>query len=396
MIKPLKDQKPQLGLYVHWPFCRKKCPYCDFNSHIDDKPDHQRWAECFALELEYMAQLSGRASDELSSIFIGGGTPSLMAPTTIEKIINHAQNIFKFANNIEITMEANPTSVEATKLAAFSSVGVNRLSMGIQSLDDDALALLGREHSSREALSALDIGRSIFPRVSADFIYARPKQRLTHWEKELERILALRLSHLSLYQLTLEKGTAFYNLHQRGKFNMPSTDAARDFYDLTQVMTVAAGCPAYEISNHALKGEESLHNMIYWQAQDWIGIGPGAYGRFWLNGNRAEIRSRRAPQSWLQDVENKRNAIDQEILESPLDYAFEALLMGLRLHQGVNLQKIAQHAGQALEWITSWLDKTQCQYLTGQHLIKYDGRFINLTDKGRPLLNSIINQIMKH
>lgn len=384
-----------LALYVHWPFCKAKCPYCDFNSHVVDTVDHPKWSSALRRELDHMAGLSKRNEARLNSIFFGGGTPSLMAPQTMADVIDHARDVFAFTPDIEITMEANPTSVEAEKLAGFHSAGVNRLSIGIQSLRQDALTFLGREHSADEALMALTTAQGLFDRVSADFIYARPQQSLDDWADELKDILALGLNHLSLYQLTLEPGTAFYSLHQRG--HLPATDPAfgRDAFDLTQDMTATAGCPQYEISNHARQGDESRHNLIYWQAQDWLGIGPGSYGRFWANDDdgpiRMETRSRRAPQSWLDDTMANGHAIDQVMQDSVIDYAHEALMMGMRLTQGVDLSLIEALSGDR----DGWLDLNAVEILVDQGLLTIHGDHVKLTASGQPLLNSILDKMIK-
>ncbi|MCE2517803.1 MAG: coproporphyrinogen III oxidase [Alphaproteobacteria bacterium] len=378
------------ALYVHWPFCKAKCPYCDFNSHVSTSVDHPRWADQLKRELDHMAALSERRGQVLSSIFFGGGTPSLMAPETMASVINHAAEVFHFAPDIEITMEANPTSVEAEKLAAFRGSGANRLSMGIQSLRREALAFLGREHSADEAMDALALARELFPRVSADFIYARPQQTEAEWQAELEEILALGLDHLSLYQLTLEPGTAFYSQHQRGMLDLPHDDMARGFYDLTQSLTAASGCPAYEVSNHAARGQESQHNLMYWSAGDWLGIGPGAYGRFWRDGKRVETRSRRAPQSWLDDVTRQGHAIDQLTHDEPLDYAHEAMMMGLRLTRGVDLTRVEHYAGPRAHWLNlALLDQ-----LAEDGLITMTDDHLSLTAKGQPVLNAILGGVL--
>ncbi len=385
-----------LALYVHWPFCKAKCPYCDFNSHVTDSVDHKHWATNLKRELDHMAAKSGREGSRLNSIFFGGGTPSLMAPETMAAVIAHARDLFQCGDgggsddNIEITMEANPTSVEAAKLTAFRDAGANRLSMGIQSLDTNALSFLGREHTADEALSALTLARQLFSRVSADFIYALPDQREDEWRGELEKILSLGLEHLSLYQLTLEAGTAFYSQHQRGALDVPDASSARGLFDLTQDMTAAAGIPAYEISNHAVLGEESQHNLIYWGGGDWLGVGPGAYGRFWLEGRRIETRSRRAPASWLDDVTAKGHGIDQDIAESPSDYGAEAMMMGLRLHRGVDLNHIASLAGVE----KTWLNRDKLNQLIDAGLMAQDQGRLRLTREGQPLLNSILSAIL--
>ena len=380
-----------LALYVHWPYCLSKCPYCDFNSHVADHVDHQRWSENLVRDLAHQLDQTGRKGDPLKSLFFGGGTPSLMAPETMANIINTAKELLLCDDDLEITMEANPTSVEAEKLQAFKEAGANRLSMGIQSLRKTGLHDLGREHSASEALSALEKARLIFPRVSADFIYARSGQTIHDWQIELEEILALGLDHLSLYQLTIEMGTAFYSRHQRGLLEIPDADTARQFFDLTQDMTYAANCPAYEISNHAKPGQESQHNMIYWQAFDWIGVGPGAYGRFWQDGKRLETRSRRDPAAWLDDVETNGHGIDQTTEDNLNDFAHEALMMGLRLKKGVDLERIISISGEIDQWACA---KTLEQMINADFLILEHG-YLRLTDQGRPLLNMILNKLIQ-
>ncbi len=383
-------QKDPLALYFHWPFCLSKCPYCDFNSHIAKKIDQPRWAEQMIKEMHYMAELSQRSGNNICSIFFGGGTPSLMQPAVMKAIISAARDIFIFDNDIEITMEANPTSVEAEKLNDFQKAGVNRLSMGIQSLDPDALSFLGREHSAQEALNALSQAKKIFTRVSADFIYALPKQTLANWQGELEEILSLDLQHLSLYQLTMEPGTAFYSRHKQGFITIPDADLARQFYDLTQDITDSAACPAYEISNHARLGEESRHNMVYWQAGDWLGIGPGAYGRFWKNGIRTETQVRRNPDAWLNDVDKGGHGIEKINHDSLSDYAHEALMMGLRLRQGVDLSHIETRAPET----NKWLNHNALATIIEAGFIEKNMNNLRLTQSGRPLLNSILENII--
>lgn len=379
-----------LALYVHWPFCLSKCPYCDFNSHVAKEVDHPRWADALQQDLRHHAEWAGKKGQTLSSLFFGGGTPSLMAPETMAKIINTAKQIFPCAPDLEITMEANPTSVEADKLHAFRDAGANRLSMGIQSLNDAALGYLGREHSAKEARAALAKAQAIFPRVSADFIYARSQQTIEEWRLELDAILDLELEHLSLYQLTLEPGTAFYSRHQRSLLDVPDADEGRRFYDLTQEKTEAAGCPAYEISNHAKPGQESRHNLIYWQSHDWLGIGPGAYGRFWREGQRVETRNRRDPAAWLDDVMTQGHAIDQITEDQPSDFAEEALMMGLRLHQGVDLDRIIEIAGA----MDDWGDAAALDQMIDAGLLSRKGKMLNLTQEGRPLLNTILARLI--
>lgn len=383
--------RPPLGLYIHWPFCLAKCPYCDFNSHLRAQIDHGLWAERLVTEMETLCAMAESRDRRLASIFIGGGTPSLMAPATMASLIDAARRLFGFSDGIEITMEANPTSAEAANLAAFAQAGVNRLSMGIQALDDADLIALGREHSGDEALAALGVARSIFARVSADFIYARPHQTEPAWQDELSRILELELGHLSLYQLTLEPGTAFYSRHRRGLLTVPDDDAARRLYDITQRRTGDAGLPGYEISNHSAPGQESRHNLVYWRAQDWIGIGPGAYGRYWRDDARIETRCRRDPDAWLDQVAKTGSGLEDSISEHAAATAAEAMMMGLRLKEGVDLAAIASRAGP----VETWLDQGSMTVLARDGLIKTDGNRLQLTDDGVPVINSVLARLLR-
>jgi oxygen-independent coproporphyrinogen-3 oxidase len=382
--------KQDLALYIHWPFCASKCPYCDFNSHVVDTVDHEKWAIALVRELYHMADFAERRGDVISSLYFGGGTPSMMAPQTMEAVIAAVIETFTPADNIEITMEANPTSVEAEKLADFSAAGANRLSMGMQSLDDHALAFLGREHSSKEALAALNLAQKAFTRVSADFIYARPDHHPDDWVNELTQILGLGLDHYSLYQLTLEQGTAFWSKNQRGLLDVPQEDEARILFDITRQMTANSDRPAYEVSNHARKGQECQHNLIYWKAQDWIGIGPGAYGRFFKKNTRFELRSRRDPAAWLDDVMQKSNGIDMITENAAIDYAHEAMMMGLRLHDGVNLENIAQRGGAT----NTWLDQDMMATLIQDGFLEHKDGKLRLTPEGEPVLNTILNTLL--
>ncbi|MDA8587072.1 radical SAM family heme chaperone HemW, partial [Rhodobacteraceae bacterium] len=292
------------GLYVHWPFCQAKCPYCDFNSHVASSIDQTRWKSAYLSELSRVRKETG--PKVLNSIFFGGGTPSLMSPDTVADIIASARSLWTPANDMEITLEANPTSVEAARFQAYAEGGVNRVSIGIQSLRDDDLKALGRLHSAQEARAAFDIARETFPRVSFDLIYARQNQTLDDWRVELGEALDMAADHLSLYQLTIEPGTAFGDRHaKKGLQGLPEEDLSADMYFLTQDMTQAAGLPAYEISNHATPGAESRHNLIYWRSGDWAGVGPGAHGRLTLNQQRVETISHSTPGKWLDTVENE-------------------------------------------------------------------------------------------
>jgi len=277
------------GVYIHWPFCKSKCPYCDFNSHVSDSVDHNAWAKSYAHEIDHVASMTGQR--EVTSIFFGGGTPSLMKPQTVEHILNHLCTVWNVSKDIEITLEANPTSIEADKFSDFKAAGINRVSVGVQSLRDSDLKFLGREHSAKEAIGAIKIANDIFERVSFDLIYARPEQTIESWREELTEALEYANGHLSLYQLTIEQGTPFYAMEARGDFRIPEADQAGEFYEVTQEILNAAGLPAYEISNHAAKGQESAHNLTYWRYGDYAGIGPGAHGRLTLDAKKYATRT---------------------------------------------------------------------------------------------------------
>jgi oxygen-independent coproporphyrinogen-3 oxidase len=323
----------ELGLYIHWPFCRSKCPYCDFNSHVEGTVDHERWSKALLAELDHVADGVGRRP--LSSIFFGGGTPSLMAPKTVAALIERATERFSAESDLEITLEANPTSVERDRLEAFKAAGVNRLSLGVQSLDDEALRFLGREHKAAEALKAVDHAASLFSRFSFDLIYARPGQTLKTWSDELSRALNHAGSHLSVYQLTIEQGTRFYHLHQRGSLKLPEDDLQADMFELTREQLATANLPAYEISNHATPGEACRHNLIYWQGGDYAGIGPGAHGRLTIDGQRLATQTERMPRSWLDRVGRVGHGEEPREEINIADQVAEMVMMGLRTSDGI-------------------------------------------------------------
>ncbi|MBN8850090.1 MULTISPECIES: radical SAM family heme chaperone HemW [unclassified Sphingomonas] len=325
-----------LALYVHWPFCVSKCPYCDFNSHVREGVDQAQWRAALLADLAHEARaLPGR---RVSSIFFGGGTPSLMPPGTVAAVIGAAEAAWGFADGVEITLEANPSSVEAARFGDIAAAGVNRVSLGLQALDDAALRFLGRAHDVDEGLRALETAQAAFARVSFDLIYARPGQAVAEWERELARALAFGTEHLSLYQLTIEPGTRFATEAAAGRLTIPDGDAAADLYEATQAMTAAAGLPPYEISNHARRGAESRHNLAYWRYRDYAGIGPGAHGRRLGHATRR----RRKPENWLAAIDRNGHGIEAEEALPPAMQAEEALLMGLRLAEGVDLARIAR------------------------------------------------------
>ena len=329
-----------LALYIHWPFCAAKCPYCDFNSHVRDRIDQAAFADALSRELAHEAARAGRRP--LASIFFGGGTPSLMAPETAARLIAEARSHFDAAPDIEITLEANPTSVEIGRLLAFRAAGVNRVSLGVQALEPEALAFLGRKHDAGEAIRALESAREIFPRVSFDLIYARPGQSEAAWRAELRRALGLAADHLSLYQLTIEPGTQFATLFGRGAFTLPEGDDAARLYTATAEEAAGFGLEPYEISNYAQPGAESRHNLAYWRYADYIGIGAGAHQRLsFADGTLRAARRHRGPEEWLVRVQRDGHAITEEEILTPRDRAREALLMGLRLTEGIDPARIA-------------------------------------------------------
>jgi putative oxygen-independent coproporphyrinogen III oxidase len=342
------SEQAAFGVYVHWPFCLSKCPYCDFNSHVRREPiDEVRFLRAFHREIAATAErVRGRT---VSTIFFGGGTPSLMQPATIAGILNSIARQWRVAPDAEITLEANPTSVEATRFRGYRTAGVNRVSLGVQALDDRALAELGRMHSAREALDAVDVARTVFDRYSFDLIYARPQQTPQQWADELKRALSEAGEHLSLYQLTIEQDTPFAALHAAGKLKTPDADTARALYDTTQELCAVHGLPAYEISNHARPGAECRHNLIYWRAQEYAGVGPGAHGRLDIDGERHATATEKRPESWLARVEAEGDGLvtdDTLVREQRAD---EFLLMGLRLAEGIDMARYAALAGRPLD-----------------------------------------------
>jgi oxygen-independent coproporphyrinogen-3 oxidase len=334
------------GLYVHWPFCLAKCPYCDFNSHVRDAVDQPRWRAALLAELDhYAAETAGR---RLDSIFFGGGTPSLMEPGTVAAVIERATRHWPPGGGLEVTLEANPTSVEAGRFAAYAAAGVNRVSLGIQALDDGALARLGRRHSAAEARAAIAVAQRQFARSSFDLIYARPGQDPAAWRTELDQALELAAEHLSLYQLTIEPGTAFEGAARRGELALPDEEAAAALYEATQERLDRAGLPAYEISNHARPGAECRHNLVYWRYGDYVGIGPGAHGRLSLDGRRLATRQHRAPEAWLAAVERAGHATRQREPVPADAQVAEWLMMGLRLAEGVSEARAQALFGRSL------------------------------------------------
>ena len=376
-------ERAGFGLYVHWPFCQAKCPYCDFNSHVVSGVDQQRWASALTSEIRRYADETGPRV--LDSIFFGGGTPSLMTPETVATVIDTARASWLSSNDLEITLEANPTSVEASRFDGYARAGVNRVSIGVQALNDPDLKALGRLHSASEAKVAVDIAKKTFPRVSFDLIYARQNQSLSDWESELEEALEMAADHLSLYQLTIEDGTAFGDRMARGRLRgLPNDDLAADMFELTQAMTADAGLAAYEISNHAKPGAASRHNLIYWHGGDWVGVGPGAHGRLTLDDRRTATEAHSAPGKWLDAVESARNGESLRSVLPKKDAAQERVMMGLRLVEGIepSVLSAAEISRQSLQKL---IDISVLEEL--------DGR-VAATATGRAVLNAILRELL--
>ncbi|MBR9650427.1 radical SAM family heme chaperone HemW [Thalassovita aquimarina] len=378
-------QQGGFGLYLHWPFCAAKCPYCDFNSHVARKIDQSRWLKAYLAELDrYAEEVPHRV---LNSIFFGGGTPSLMDPEVVNAILERVRQIWPQANDLEVTLEANPGSVEAGRFAAYAQAGVSRVSMGIQALNDRDLRRLGRIHTVEEARKAFDIARTQFDRVSFDLIYARQDQSLQDWRAELTEALSMAIDHVSLYQLTIEQGTAFGDRYNRGSLRgLPEDDTAADMYEATQDICGAAGFTAYEVSNHAKPGAESRHNLIYWRYGDYVGIGPGAHGRITLNGQRIASETELAPGKWLHGVESGTGAETRRALTG-LDQAGEYLMMGLRISEGIDVDRYTALAGQPL-------NAGKLSYLTDIGMITPSASNLRVTDQGRMVLNAVIRELL--
>ncbi len=378
-------QDSHFALYIHWPFCVSKCPYCDFNSHVRAGIDQDQWASALVADMVHEAQqLPAR---RVSSIFFGGGTPSLMPPSTVAALIEKADQLWGFTEDIEITLEANPSSVEAARFADLAAAGINRNSLGLQSLDDAALRFLGRAHSVAEGLAALEVAQSHFKRVSFDLIYALPGQTRSQWAAELARALSFGTEHLSLYQLTIEPGTRFATMVAQGAFTPLDPDLGADLFETTRSLTTSAALPPYEISNHARAGCESRHNLTYWRYGEYAGIGPGAHGR---RGGLATLRHKK-PENWLAAVARNGSGLQSEEALSPQERAREALVMGLRLGEGVNLESIAAKTG--LE-PSALIDASACATLTSHGLITAHGSQLQVTSAGMPLLDRVLVEIV--
>jgi oxygen-independent coproporphyrinogen-3 oxidase len=374
-----------LALYIHWPFCLSRCPYCDFNAHVREVIPQQRFRHALRRELAWEAARLGRRP--LRSIFFGGGTPSLMQPETVALLLEDARALFEIPNDLEVTLEANPTSIETSRLAALRDAGVNRVSIGIQSLEPEPLARLGRQHSAAQAIAALEIARELFPRVSFDLIYARPGQSLAAWRSELRRALDLVADHLSLYQLTIEPGTKFEALHRTGGIVLPDEDLAAALYDATAEEAARFGLLPYEISNYAKPGAESRHNLQYWRYGDYAGIGPGAHGRLTLDGRLVATRRHRAPEPWADRVERTGHGMTEEIALATEEVVREMLLMGLRLTEGVAEERFLARSGRTL---ASAIDADAFRHAAAAGYVTWhDGR-LTATPEGRRRLDALL------
>jgi oxygen-independent coproporphyrinogen-3 oxidase len=379
-------QNGGFGLYVHWPFCQSKCPYCDFNSHVSAEIDQSRWLRAYLIELERTATEVGPRV--LNTIFFGGGTPSLMDPEIVAAIVSRAKSLWPTANDLEVSLEANPTSIEAGRFRGYRDGGVNRVSMGFQALNDDDLRRLGRLHTAEEGRQAFEIARKTFDRVSFDLIYARQGQSLEDWRSELKEALALSIDHLSLYQLTIEQGTAFGERHARGGLKgLPSDDTASDMYFVTQDLCDAAGLRAYEVSNHAKLGSESRHNLIYWRYGDYVGIGPGAHGRLTLGSKKYAVESHRSPDLWLTECETNGGGESGRDLVPRDEQAIEMLMMGLRLDEGISMQRFETLS-------RTHLSNDKIRDLANMGMIAQNGDRLRATPQGRVVLNAVLRELL--
>lgn len=385
----MPDGEPGFGVYVHWPFCQAKCPYCDFNSHVVAHVDQPRWARALAGELARYRELTGPR--EVTSIFFGGGTPSLMTPETVGTVMETIARVWHVPEGVEATLEANPTSAEAENFKGYRAAGINRLSLGVQSLDDEQLKFLGRLHSAKEALAAIALARETFPRLSFDLIYARPGQTPHSWTTELREALSHAADHLSLYQLTIEEGTAFERLYEKGAFRLPDEDAAAALYALTADICAEKGMKAYEVSNYAVPGAECAHNLVYWRYGDYVGAGPGAHGRLSLSGNRIATTARRMPGDWIEAVEEMGDGTQSAEKVSPAEQGDEMVLMGLRLEEGVSLARYEALTGRALP--EERLARLEVQHLIVRAQRGNDTRLV-ATPEGRMVLDTLLGELL--
>ncbi len=377
------------GLYIHWPFCLSKCPYCDFNSHVRTSIDQRRWRNALVRELRhYAGETPGR---RVTSVFFGGGTPSLMAPDTVAAVVGAAGEAWTLDPQLEITLEANPTSVEADRFAAYREAGVNRLSLGVQALDDAALAFLGRKHSAAEAIAALETAQGVFARVSFDLIYARPAQRVGEWRDELRKAANLAGEHLSVYQLTIEPATAFHAAWRRGDLVPPEEPLAAGLFETTQEILDAAGLPAYEISNHARPGGHCRHNLTYWRYEDYVGVGPGAHGRLTLAGEKWATRQHRAPEAWLAAVEQNGHATRSRMRLTADERLAELVMMGLRLTEGISRAAFRRETGEDPEHL---FDERRLSASRDAGYLEIDAEGIRATAAGRQRLTALCGYLL--
>ena len=372
-----------IGIYVHWPFCTAKCPYCDFNSHVRTRIDETGWLDAIVRELEWTAAQQGTERPIVETIFFGGGTPSLLQGASVGRVLDTIARLWRTANDVEVTLEANPASADAARFRDYRAAGVNRLSLGMQALNDRDLKMLGRLHDVAEARAALKLATANFDRVSLDLIYARPDQTLDAWRKELEEALAFGTEHLSLYQLTIEPATPFYQLHRSGTLKVPDEGLAADLFELTQEVTAAAGRPAYEISNHARPGAEARHNLLYWRYGTYAGVGPGAHGRLELDGRRVATETEKLPERWRELVARHGHGLREQMPIASEDAAREQLLMNLRLREGIDLGAYRERWGRCV-------DSKRMAALVEQGLLRLEGERLRATPRGRLLLNSVI------
>ena len=391
MLSEIASPSNRFGIYVHWPFCVSKCPYCDFNSHVNKDIDIPKWKQSYISELHWMARLyqeKAKNPGQVDSVFFGGGTPTLMPVSIIEEILETIDTLFPLASNVEITAEANPSSTETQKLASFKSAGINRISVGAQSLNPKTRHFLGRAHSNQDIYNALHAAMGLFNHVSADFIYGMPEQTASGWMDELEQIIQLGLSHISAYQLTIEPGTQFYTRSNKGEILTCNDEIMADLYELTTNMLSRNRFELYEVSNYAKPDAYCRHNLIYWNAQDWLGIGPGAHGRFTLPDNRRwHSQTRRSPEGWLSAIQDRQHGIDIHNEDDEVEFAREIILMGLRLSSGINLP----------DWLfekESLINVNWLQQFKEDNLIALHNNHIKVTPKGRLHLNSIISKLL--
>ena len=381
-------KKSPLGLYIHWPFCVSKCPYCDFNSHLQQSVNPDDWRAAYRTELQHLARRLTEQTEKdyiWSSIFVGGGTPSLMPDGLMAGLLSDIAEVFDLPDEAEITAECNPGSAELAKLTEFRQAGVNRLSIGVQTLSQEGLAHLGRAHSADEALRALDEAARLYDRFSADFIYGWQGQKIDDWQAELETIVNKGLTHLSCYQLTIETGTIFHTRTRRGEQLVVASDDMAEFLTFTETYLGASGLPSYEVSNYAAPGQECQHNLTYWQAGDWLAIGPGGHGRATIGDQRWHMQTRRAPTGWLDQVTSKHHGLDLDHIETAREYGLEALMMGLRLTKGVDLNGPVRHLS---------LDETRLGYALDEGWLIKEGPILKTSFEGRMRLNSLIDYLI--